>query len=96
MLRTGDYLGNDSPYPPLGRKLINNPKFIPDNPSGYSVDAYNQILNIGNKPNGKYAVRYAIKSSSQFNNLGTSETAQTIINQQNKLNNIWDKRVFYR
>ena len=94
VLRPGDYLGNDSPYPPLGRKLIKNPKFIPDNPPGYSVDAYNQILNIGNKPNGKYAVRYAIKPSSQFNKLGTSETAQTIINQQNNLSDIWDKREF--
>lgn len=95
VIRSGDYIGNDSPYPPLGRKLLKNIKVTNnEEPFGYSVDAYNQILKVGNKPNGKFEIRYAIKPSSKFNNLGTSETAQNIINQQNNIHDIWDKRAF--
>ena len=94
VIRSGDYIGNDSPYPPLGRKLLKNVNIQNSEPFGYSVDSYNQILNVGNKPNGRFKLRYAIKPSSQFNDLGTSEAAQSIINQQNNIHDIWDKRVF--
>ena len=95
IVKPGKYIGNDSSSPTYGRKFLQkiDTKNIPNNFQGYSIDAYNQILDIGNK-NNKYAVRYAIEPSTRFNNLGNSNLSKSIIEQQSNIKNIWDKRAF--
>ena len=95
IVKPGKYIGNDSSSPTYGRKFLQkiDTKNIPNNFQGYSIDAYSQILDIGNK-NNKYALRYAIKPSTKFNNLGNSNLSKSIVEQQSNIKNIWDKRAF--